>query len=271
MSDCVKKTKTLYLIFGDARNQDHDDLQDMCENINYFDKNCEIIINHPYVDHPNVKLKHVVQPVNQSRFIFGVFVDLLYFLRSNPIDFDHLCLFSANQYLINSFYPEKNVNYLQFYNCPNWDFTYTGKDFTNITIGNPLIQYETHNWDEKGMNLFLEVENAMVSNWEYAFLTDEAVRLCQMYLDNAFNIYPNRDLIQLFPGYMALKTGQPWMFPPFFGTFDPSNRINNHNSIITESQIDQKLMENYCSVKRVGYKKDCHLKQYIKEKAYNKY
>jgi hypothetical protein len=92
-----------------------------------------------------------------------------------------------------------------------------------------------------------------------------------MYLDNAFDIYPNRDLIQLFPGYMALKTGQPWMFPPFFGTFDPSNRINNHNSVITESQIDQKLIENYCSVKRVGYKKDCHLKQYIKEKTYKNY
>jgi len=268
MPDCVKKTKTLYLIFGDARNQDYDDLEDMCENIKYFDDNCEIIINHPYVDHPFVKLKHIVQPVNQSVFIFGVFIDLMKYLKVNKIDFDHLCLFSANQYMIRAFFPEKNVNYLQFYNCPDWDYKYTGKNFTNTTIGNPLIQYGTFNWDEKGLNKALDIENAMVSNWEFAYLTKEAIELCQEHLEFALNFYLNRDLIQIYPGYMALKTGQLWMFPPFFGTFDPSNKINNHNHLITNSQIDQKYDEGYCSVKRVGYKKDCNLKQYIREKTY---
>lgn len=262
------KNKTLYLVFGDSRNQDSDDLEDICQNINYFDHNCEIIINHPSADHPNVKLKHVVQPVNHSVFIFGVFIDLLHYLKNNPIKFDHLCLFSANQYLINNFFPEKNINYLQFYNCPDWDFKYTGKDFTNVTIGNPLIQYDTFNWDEKGMNSLMGVENAMVSNWEFAFLTDRTIDFCQEYLNQALSIYPNRDLIQIFPGYMALKTGQPWMFPPFFGTFDPSNRINNHNYLITEEQITQKRLKGYSSIKRVNYKKNCPIKQFIKEKYY---
>jgi hypothetical protein len=63
---------------------------------------------------------------------------------------------------------------------------------------------------------------------------------------------------------MALKTGQPWMFPPFFGTFDPFNRINNHNLIITIEQVEQKLKEGYCSIKRVNYKKNCPIKTYIR-------
>jgi hypothetical protein len=258
------KTKTLYLIFGDARNQNYDDLEDLYQNIKHFDKNCEIIINHPSVEHPNVKIRHVVQPVNVSPFIFGVFTEFLKYIKKNPIEFDHVCLFSANQYMINNFKPEKHVNYLQFYNCPDWDFKYTGKDFTNTTIGNPLIQYGTFNWDQKGMNEILQIPNAMVSNWESAYLTKEAIELSQKYLPDCESIYPGRDCIQLFPGYMALKTGQTWMFPPFFGTFDPSNKINNHNSIITKEQIDQKLKEGYSLIKRVNYSKDCPLKEYIR-------
>ncbi len=256
------KPKTLYLVFGDERNQTSDDLEDICNNIYYFDKNCEIIINHPTSDHPNVKLRHIVQPVNVSPFIFGVFIDFIN-LPLNNYEFDHVCLFSANQYLINSFIPEKGVNYLQFYNCPMWDFKYTGKDFSNLTVGNPLIQY-TFNWDHLEMNNFLEIKDAMVSNWEYAFLTKETIDLCRKHLSDCQLIYPNRDCIQLFPGYMALKAEQPWMFPPFFGTFDPSNKINECNWIITEQQIDQKHKDGYCSIKRVNYGKDCPLKEHIR-------
>jgi len=255
------------LIFGDARNQDFDDLEDLCQNIKRFDNNCEIVINHPTSNHPNVKIRHIVQPVNISPFIFGVFEEFLNYLQDNPIEFEHVCLFSANQYMINSFAPEKGINYVQFYNCPDWDFKYTGKDFSNTTIGNPLIQYNTFNWDSGGMNYALEIPDAMVSNWECAFLTKESIKLSQDFIKDCKNIYPNRDCIQLFPGYMALKTGQPWMFPPFFGTFDPSNRENGHNHIITKEQINQKLAQGYASVKRVNYKKDCPLKAHINSLA----
>lgn len=254
----------LYLIFGDERTQTYEDLEDLCQNIHYFDPNAKIIINHPTAEHPNIVLKHRVQPVNQSMFIFGVFVDLLEYLKQNPIEFDHLCLFSANQYMINKFEPEIGVNYLQFYNCPDWDFKYTGKDFANVTVGNPLIQYGTFNWDPADLHKVLGVENAMVSNWESATLTKEAVELCQKHIGTCLKVYPNQDKIQTFPGYMALLTAQPWMFPPFFGTFDPSNKINNCNVIITIEQIDQKLKEGYSFVKRVNYKKDCPLKEYIR-------
>ena len=258
------KSKVLYLIFGDSRNQDNDDLEDLCQNIKKFDEDCDIIINHPTATHPLVKLNHTVHPVNTSTFIFGVFIEFLKYLKYNTTEFDHVCLFSANQYMINSFHPEIGVNYLQFYNHPYWDYIYNGKDFSNLTIGNPLIQYESFNWDEKNMHEILDVPFAMVSNWEFAFLTKEAIELCQKYLIDCEKIYPNRDCIQLFPGYMALKTGQPWMFPPFFGTFDPSNRVNGHNQIITKEQIDQKFKEGYSSIKRVNYKKDCPLKEYIR-------
>lgn len=261
-----KLTKTLYLVFGDLRNQDDDDLADLYQNITHFDDNCEIIINHPCSNFHRSLMSHIVQPVNTSPFIFGVFTEFLDFLKEHPIEFDHLCLYSANQYMINSFHPVKGVNYFQFYNTPNWDFDYTGKDFSNITIGNPLIQYGTFNWDQSNMNEQLSVPSAMVSNWEFAHLTRETVDLCLEYIDQCKTIYPNRDCIQLFPGYMALKSEQPWSFPPFFGTFDPSNRINNHNLIITEDQIVQKYKEGYCSVKRVNYKKNCPLKQFIREK-----
>ena len=135
----------------------------------------------------------------------------------------------------------------------DWDFKYTGHNFSNITIGNPLIQYQTFNWDEKNLHEALGVNDAMVSNWEYAFLTKETINLCHDHIRSAKSIYPNRDLIQLFPGYMALKSGQLWKFPPFFGTFDPSNRINHHNHLITTNQIDLKYSAGYTSVKRVNY------------------
>lgn len=260
-----KLTKTLYLIFGDVRHQQDEDLEDICQNIMYFDNNCEIIINHPTSNHPKVVLRHWVQPVNQSSFIFGVFTEFLNNTYCKTIKFDHLCLFAANQYMINRFFPLSGVNYLQYYNTPNWDFDYDGKNFSNITIGNPLIQYQTFNWDLDNLHQKLDIPTPMVSNWEFAHLTKEAVDLCYRFIQECQHIYPTRDCIQLFPGYMALKTEQPWFFPPFFGTFDPSNRANNHNWIITEQQIQQKHNEGYCSVKRVNYTKNCPLKQFIRE------
>jgi hypothetical protein len=64
---------------------------------------------------------------------------------------------------------------------------------------------------------------------------------------------------------MALKTGQPWQFPPFFGTFDPSNRDNNFNHIIRIDQVIEKKKAGYLSIKRVDYKKSCPVKQFIRE------
>jgi hypothetical protein len=72
-------------------------------------------------------------------------------------------------------------------------------------------------------------------------------------------------MISVFPGYMALKTGQPWQFPPFFGTFDPSNRDNNFNHIIRIDQVIEKKKAGYLSIKRVDYKKSCPVKQFIRE------
>jgi hypothetical protein len=261
----MNESKVLYFIFGDARTQSDDDLEDMCLNILHFNDKAQIIINHPTATHENVKLRHIIQPVNQSTFIFGAFIELLKYIDNHSLEFDHLCLYSANQYMINHFMPIKGINYLQFYNCPDWDYKYTGKDFTNLRIGNPLIQYGTFNWDPAGMDQILSVDGAMVSNWEFAHLTNETIKLCTQYINECIKIYPNQDKIQTFPGYMAIKTGQPWLFPPFFGTFDPSNRINGHNWIITEEQINQKFKEGYASVKRVNYTKDCPLKSYIKE------
>ena len=261
--------KVLYLVFGDVRNQNDEDLEDICQNIKHFDSNAQIIINHPKSSHPNSLLKHEVGVVDHSYFIFGVFIEFLNYIKDKKLDFDHVCLFSANQYMINSFYPIKGINYLQFYTTDDWDFKYTGKDYSNLTYGTPLMQYKYIDWEPERLDLLLGVEYAMVSNWESAYITKETIKLCIENLDTCLSVYPNKDRIQTYPGYMALKTGQPWLYPPFFGTFDPSNRINGHNRIITQQQVIQKYNEGYCSVKRAGYTKNCLIKEFIRSKYEN--
>lgn len=256
-------SNVLYFIFGDARHQNDDDLEDLCQNIKQFDSNAKIIINHPFSNHPYAKIKHIVQPVNSSQFIFGAFVDLLAYLKNYNCDFDHLCLVSANQYFIGSFSPIKGINYIQFYNCENWSEKYNGKNFSNLYVGNPLIQpYGV--WDSSRICDFFGIENPMASNWESAYLTKKTVRLCIENIDKCIELFPDKDLMSIYPGYMALKSNQPWQFPPFFGTFDPSNKINNFNYIITEEQVKKKMIENYCVIKRVNYSKECPIKNFIR-------
>jgi len=257
---------TLYLIFGDARNQNDDDLEDLCQNIRHFDNNAQIIINHPTSNHTNVKLKHIVDPVDISPFIFGVFKEFLNYFSNNDLNFDHLNLVSANQYYINKFEPEIGVNYVQFYNCDDWDHHYTGKDFPAVYSGNPIVQ--NFNWDPRNLHKIVGVDNPMVSNWESMYLTYESVKLCAENLYLCDQIYPNQDRIQTFPAFMALKSGQEWRFPPFFGTFDPSNLVNKHNHIITITQVIEKYNLGYCTIKRVNYHKDCEIKQFIRNNLY---
>ena len=260
---------TLYLIFGDSRNQDNNDLEDLCQNIQQFDTNAEIIINHSTSSHPLVKLRHTVGPVDISPFIFGVFTEFLKYFKENDLKFDHLSLVSANQYYINKFTPEIGVNYLQFYNCNDWDHNYTGKDFPAIYSGNPIVQ--NFNWDPGNLHKAMDIKDPMVSNWEAAYLTYKTVTLCaeNLYLCN--NIYPNQDRIQTFPAYAVLKSNQEWRFPPFFGTFDPSNPMYHKNQIITLDQLEDKYKKEYAIVKRVNYKFDCPIKKYIREHYYGKY
>ena len=113
------------------------------------------------------------------------------------------------------------------------------------------------------MHKVLNVPTPMASNWEHMTLTRESMLLCKKHIDVCVELYPNQDMISLYPGFMALLTGQEWKFPPFFGTFDPS--CPNKNWILTQEQINEKFNEGYVSVKRVNYKKDCPLKTYIKK------
>jgi hypothetical protein len=63
---------------------------------------------------------------------------------------------------------------------------------------------------------------------------------------------------------MILLSGQQWEFPPYFGTYDPSNKPN-YNWVITINQIVEKFNQGYFSVKRVNYPKNCELKQFIRQ------
>lgn len=257
------KSKVLYFIFGDVRHQNDEDLTDMLLNLLKYDEDAQFVINHTNSNHPRALLNHLVGPVNSSQHIFGAFVALLDYLNNNKIEYDHLCLVSANQYQINKFEPIKGVNYVQFYNCDDWLEKYTGKDFSNVHQGTPLVQsYGV--WDQKKLHVILDVPYPMASNWEGSYLTRETIELCIKNLPKCLEVYPNNDLISLYPGYMALKTGQLWMFPPFFGTFDPSNRKNGNNYLITIDQLKEKLNNGYCAIKRVNYKKDCNIKEFVK-------
>jgi len=224
-----------FIIFAHCTEQNVDDVNDMIYNIKYFHKDCEIFINHPNIQHEKIKTRHTLGQLNNSSFIFGAFIDIIKTLTFDEIErFDHFVLVSANQYFISEMKLEKNVNYVQFYNVEDWEYKYTGKDFRTDYEGFPLKQFYGL-WDPKEMYKIFGIETPMASNWESACLTKESMRLCKENIDIAINTYPNCDLISTFPGFMALKSGQKWKFPPFFGTFDPSNP-KPKNWILTEEQ-----------------------------------
>lgn len=253
-----------FIIFAHSTVQDLNDLNDMIDNIQYFHKNCDFIVNHPSIEHPKVKVRHLPGELNKSNFIFGAYEKILKELTEEEIlSFDHFCLVSANQYFINDIKFEKDINYVQFYNTETWDDDYWGKDMDKTVVGFPLNQ-PYGRWDPKDLYKKYSLQIPMPSNWECLTLTKESMLLAKKNIDSCIETYYNQDMISIFPGYMALMSGQEWEFPSHFGTYDPSNR-NQKNQILTIEQVDQKLSDGYFSVKRVNYKKNCPIKKHIRE------
>lgn len=254
-----------FIIFAHSLVQDVNDLNDMIDNISYFHDNCDFIVNHPTIDHPKIRTRHMPGVLNHSSFIFGAYEKVLRSLSEEEINsFDHFCLVSANQYFINKIEFEKGVNYVTFYNIEhNWHEFYNGYKFSKEVIGFPLNQYHGR-WDPKDLYIECGIKTTpMPSNWECLTLTKEAMLLAKENIDLCVKIYPDLDMISIFPGYMALLSGQPWEFPKHFGSYDPSNTERTH--FLTDLQIDNKYNEGYYSLKRTDYKKNCFLKQYIRK------
>lgn len=258
------KTRTAFIIFSHSTAHTIDDIDDMINNISYFHNNCDFMINHPTLKHPKIRVKHMPGPLDQSNFIFGAIIDLIKNISEDEIKtFDHFCLVSANQYFINDINFKKDVNYAQFLNTENWVESYHGKDSDKTIIGFPL-QQPYGRWDGKDLYKAYGIENPMSANWECLTLTKEAMLLAKEHLNTCLQYYPNNDMMNIFLPYMVLLTKQQWEFPPYFGSYDPSNKPI-FNRIITKEQIVQKRNEGYVSVKRVNYSKDCELKQFIRE------
>lgn len=257
-------SRVCFIIFAHSLDHDIHDLQDMIDNIKYFHDDCDFIVNHPTIEHPKVRVRHMPGTLNYSNFIFGAYEKILKDLTVDEIkSFDHFCLVSANQYFINKIVFEKGVNYVQFYNTENWDDLYTGKDMDKTIVGFPL-QQPYGRWDPKNLYKDYGIETPMPSNWECLTLTQQSMLLAKQNIDSCVERYYNQDMISIFPGYMALMSGQPWEFPPHFGTYDPSNRTLKNPVLFTE-QVKEKRDIGYFSVKRVNYKKNCPVKQFIRE------
>ena len=255
-----------FIIFAHSIVQNVDDLNDMIDNISYFHDNCDFIVNHPTIVHPKVRTRHTPGVLDHSSFIFGAYDKIVRSLTEEEINsFDHFCLVSANQYFINKIEFKKNVNYVTFYNVEhNWHEHYHGYNFNKEVVGFPLNQYHGR-WDRKDMYKHCNIKTVpMPSNWECLALTKEAMLLAKQNIDICTNLYPNEDMISVFPGYMALLSEQLWKFPKHFGTYDPSNKDRNH--LLMEEQVIRKHGDGYYSVKRVNYDKDCRIKKFIKSK-----
>ena len=258
------KNKTAFIIFAHSNVHGNEDIDDMIENISYFHDNCSFMVNHPNLTHDKIRTRHNPGTLNQSNFIFGALIDLIKNLSEEEInDYEHFCLVSANQYFINNIDFKKGVNYAQFLNTENWDSTYNGKDTDKTIVGFPL-QQPYGRWDAKDLYKEFDIETPMSANWECLTFTKEVMLLAKKNLNTCLEYYPNDDLMNIFLPYMILISKQEWEFPPYFGTYDPSNRPN-FNHTITKEQIIQKHNLGYCSVKRVNYKKNCELKQFIRE------
>lgn len=258
------KSRTAFVIFAHSTVHTAEDIDDMIANISYFHNNCDFMINHPTLSHPKIRMKHMPGPLNNSNFIFGALADLIKNISEDEINsFDHFCLVSANQYFINEINFDKDVNYVQFLNTDNWDQTYNGKDSDKTIIGFPL-QQPYGRWDAKDLYKEYNIELPMSANWECLTFTKEVMLLAKQHLDKCLEIYPNDDMMNIFLPYMVLLSGQKWEFPPYFGTYDPSNRPN-FNWIITINQIVEKHDQGYFSVKRVNYPKNCELKEFVRQ------
>jgi hypothetical protein len=259
--------KCCFIIFAHSDAQNVDDVNDMIDNINHFHKNADFIVLHPTMKHPKTRLNVPLGLLNQSSFIFGPLTELIKDLKDDEINqFDHFCLVSANQYFINDIIFEKNINYAQFNTTENFDNDYTGKDMSKEIIGFPIKQPYLFGktWDDNGLYKELGIELPMISNWECVTFTKEVMLLCKKNLETALKIYPNRDLMNVYIPYMILLSKQQWDFIPHFGTYDPSNP-NPKNYLITIEQTINKRNENYFSIKRVNYGKNCHIKNFVRE------
>lgn len=261
------KSKTAFIIFAHSIVHTAEDVDDMISNISHFHDNCDFIVNHPTLDHPKVKLRHMPGPLNYSNFIFGVLIELFNSLTIEEINqYEHFCLVSANQYFISDINFEIGVNYAQFNTTENFDDDYTGKDMSKTIIGFPIKQPYLFGktWDDEGLYKELGIDLPMISNWECMTFTKEVMKLCKEKLDIALKIYPNRDLMNVYIPYMILLSKQQWEFIPHFGTYDPSNpQPKNH--ILSIEQVINKKEAGYFSVKRVNYSKNCPIKHYIRE------
>lgn len=190
-----------FIIFAHSLVQDVDDLNDMIDNISYFHDNCDFIVNHPTIVHPKVRTRHMPGVLNHSSFIFGAYEKVLRSLTEEEINsFDHFCLVSANQYFINKIKFEKGVNYVTFYNIEhNWHEFYNGYKFSREIIGFPLNQYHGR-WDPKDLYIECGIKTTpMPSNWECLTLTKEAMILAKQNIDLCVKIYPDLDMISIFP------------------------------------------------------------------------
>lgn len=258
------KNKTGFIIFAHSLKQTKEDVDDMINNISYFHDNCDFFINHPTLSHHKIRMRHSPGQLNASNFIFGGIIEFLKNISDEEInEYEHFCLVSANQYFINEIDFKIGVNYAQFINTENWDNTYNGKDSDKKIIGFPLKQ-PYGRWDNKDLYKEFGLETPMSANWECLTVTKDVIFLAKKNLDKCLEFYPNEDMINIFLPYMILLSKQEWEFPPYFGTYDPSNRPN-FNWIITIDQIKEKHKENYFSVKRVNYQKNCELKQFIRQ------
>jgi len=256
--------RVCFIIFAHSSVHDVNDVDDMIENITYFHGDSDFMVLHPSMKHPKIKLNEPVGQLNHSSFIFGPLSKLIKTLTEEEINsFDHFCLVSANQYFIGDIEFESGVNYIQYYNTDNWDNTYHGKDTDKTIVGFPLEQ-PYGRWDQKNFYKELGLEVPMVANWECMTLTNKTMLLGKQYIDKCLEYFPNNDMINLFLPYMAILSGQKWEFPAHFGTYDPANKPN-FNRIITEEQVINLKKDGYFSIKRLNYKRDCSIKQYIRK------
>jgi DNA-directed RNA polymerase subunit L len=258
------KSRTSFIIFAHSTTHTIEDIDDIINNISHFHNNCDFMVNHPTLNHPKIRIKHMPGQLNVSNFIFGALIDLIKNINEEEINsFDHFCLVSANQYFINDIDFKKGVNYAQFLNTENWEQSYNGKDFDKTIVGFPL-QQPYGRWDNKDLYKEFNIELPMSANWECLTFTKEVMLLAKKHIDKCLEYYPNDDMMNIFLPYMILLSKQPWEFPAYFGTYDPSNKPN-YNWVITINQIVEKYNQGYFSVKRVNYPKDCELKQFIRQ------
>jgi hypothetical protein len=261
------KNKTAFIIFAHSTLHTIEDVDDMINNISQFHDNCEFMINHPTLNHPKIRMRHMPGVLNQSNFIFGALESLIRDLSNDEInEYEHFSLISANQYFINDINFEKGVNYIQYLNTENWEETYQGKNTDTTVQGFPL-QQPYGRWDMKDLYKEYNIEIPMSANWECMTLTKETMLLAKIHLNKCVEYYPNQDMINIFLPYMAIMTGQKWKYPAHFGTYDPSNP-QPKNWILSLGQIIGKREDGYISVKRTNYNKDCPLKDYIRNNFY---